>query len=88
MKIARSNRSVRQAPATTPVKEAPVKRLDVVFAEHGMDPGDEFVGPEGSRFVLDYDGEPVVLADSRLEQDRSAHEKALWEQLQGLIKTS
>lgn len=76
----------RRLPAIQ-IERAPIRSLNEILVEHGMEPGDEFVGPEGARYFLDYDGDIEVLADSRRRQDRSEHEKALRDRLRALIET-
>ncbi|MBV9339144.1 MAG: hypothetical protein JO262_04215 [Solirubrobacterales bacterium] len=75
-----------EGPDKAESRVARVKSLGDYFAERGMDPGDEFVGPESGRHVLDYGGEPEVLADSRDPQDRREYEEAAYQGLRELIE--
>jgi hypothetical protein len=63
-----------------------VKRLDEVLSSWGISAPDEYVGPENSKYVIDYGRPPVLLADSGRVQDRSAHEDALYEEFRELVK--
>src|SRR4051812_20800885 len=53
--------------ADGPDRSVRLKSVDQMAAEYGLPQPDEFVGPESSRYVLDY-GRPIVLADSTREQ--------------------
>jgi hypothetical protein len=51
--------------------------LDELAAKYDLTPPDEFVGPDSSRYILDY-GPPVVLADSSRESSRAQAEGNAW----------
>ncbi len=76
----------READIVERVAIGEVKRLDEALSRWGISAPDEYVGPENSKYVIDYGQPPVLLADSDCVQDRSAYEDALYEEFRGFVK--